>query len=168
MKPSKQPSPIRVVAGVATQDHQVLVAQRQPDTQFISWWEFPGGKVEQGETDQQALKREWREEFGVDIHVGAPIVETEFDYGDKVILLCSFWCDILDGPPMLHQHQAIYWSEPRRLDAGVFSGADRPLIKVLCERFNRVARSESADKADAILHNPSPAVMKKCGVEGGQ
>ncbi|OOE89680.1 (deoxy)nucleoside triphosphate pyrophosphohydrolase [Salinivibrio sharmensis] len=151
MKQSKQCSSLRVVAGVATQDHQVLVAQRQPDAQFISWWEFPGGKVEQGESDQQALAREWREEFGVDIQVGAPILETEFDYGDKVIVLCSFWCDVIDGTLALNQHQAMYWSEPRRLDAGVFSAADRPLIEKLRHQFDTELTCTGADKADAMM-----------------
>jgi 8-oxo-dGTP diphosphatase/(d)CTP diphosphatase len=131
---------IRVVAGVIGQANQVLVAQRHPDKAYISWWEFPGGKVEADESDQQALARELKEELGVTVAVGAPIVETEYDYGDKRILLCSYWCTLAKGEPEALSHQAIHWSEPNRLDPAVFSAADRPLLvklqadtQIVCE-----------------------------------
>ncbi|WP_028022860.1 (deoxy)nucleoside triphosphate pyrophosphohydrolase [Enterovibrio calviensis] len=124
-------TPILVVAGVITEGDRVLIAQRHGVDGETGLWEFPGGKVEAGETEQEALARELMEELGLSVAVDDFLVETLHHYPAKSILLCSYRCKAVAGDITLHCHQAMAWVLPNELDRYCFSGADLPLVKHL-------------------------------------
>ncbi len=76
---------------------------------YKDWWEFPGGKVEAGETAEQALVREIREELSVGISVDRFLTTVEYDYPEFHLSMDCFWCRILEGEPQLLEHEAARW-----------------------------------------------------------
>lgn len=78
------------IACIALDGNKVLIAHRIPVGQMGDRWEFPGGKVEQGETDEQAVMREFREEFGVDVTVGTQIAVSEFEHNGQTVFLHAY------------------------------------------------------------------------------
>ncbi|MDD1794273.1 (deoxy)nucleoside triphosphate pyrophosphohydrolase [Enterovibrio makurazakiensis] len=124
-------APVLVVAGVITDGERVLITQRHGVEGEAGLWEFPGGKVEAGETDQEALVRELVEELAINVEVGEFLVETLHHYPTKSILLRSYRCLAVAGEFTLHCHQAMAWVSPAELDRYSFSGADLPLVSYL-------------------------------------
>ena len=98
-----------VVAALAVVDGRVLIAQRAAGQRLEGMWEFPGGKVEAGETLEAALAREIREEFGVDVVVAEELARTEYDYGDGVLELVAFRTSWPRSPLRLTVHDAVAW-----------------------------------------------------------
>ena len=90
---------IDVVGAVIVQDGKVLCAQRGPDGSLPYKWEFPGGKVENGESSRDALKREIDEELKCIVKVGEQVESTTHDYDFATITLTTFYCELLDGRP---------------------------------------------------------------------
>jgi len=123
---------IHVVAGVLRDAHgRVLLAQRLPGTHLAGTWEFPGGKVETGESPATALRRELHEELGVDIGVVEPLISVPWSYPDKSIVLHA--CRVRDfrGEPRGLQQQAVRWTAPDALAAVDMPPADRPIVSAL-------------------------------------
>ena len=94
---------VRVVAAVIRKDDKIFATQRGYG-EFKDGWEFPGGKIEEGETPEQALIREIKEELDTDIRVGDLIDTIEYDYSNFHLSMDCFWCDIVKGGLELKEH----------------------------------------------------------------
>jgi 8-oxo-dGTP diphosphatase len=104
---------IRVVAAVikAENDNKepMVFATQRGYGDYKDWWEFPGGKIEEGETPQAALAREIREELDTEICVGDYIMTVEYDYPAFHLSMDCFWCEIISGNLLLKEHEAARW-----------------------------------------------------------
>ncbi len=106
---------------------RLLAAQRAAPARYAGLWEFPGGKVESGETAADALVRECREELGIEIEVGPLVGEVEIDIG----VLRVYRAAIVNGRPAAREHQALRWLAPHEFDDVEWIAADRPLVRLL-------------------------------------
>jgi 8-oxo-dGTP diphosphatase len=125
---------IRVVAALIVDPKdpsRFLVQQRLPNKSRANLWEFPGGKVEPGETDEAALARECQEELAVDLNVGRRLWSTTHDYDDLTVQLELFAADIRSGVPQSLGAQAIRFCTPVEMQALPFCEADLPLLESL-------------------------------------
>ena len=116
---------IRVTCAIIRNDeNEVLVVQRGENTDHPFKWEFPGGKVDEGETDEECIIREINEELSIDIVLCSRMEDVNYDYGTKQILLIPFICDTLDELPLLSEHIAFKWISLAGLRSIDFSEAD--------------------------------------------
>lgn len=115
---------IQVVAALVWQNGKFLICQRAETKMRGLQWEFVGGKVERGETFQQALIRECEEEIGVKVRPGQVFAETDYAYNDMVIHLTLFDAEIADGVPRLKEHADMKWIGPEEIPQYRFSDAD--------------------------------------------
>lgn len=99
---------IHVVAAVIEQDGKIFATQRGYGD-YKDWWEFPGGKMEPGESPEEALVREIREELDTEISVGKLITSVEYDYPKFHMLMDCFMCNIVSGDLKLLEHEAARW-----------------------------------------------------------
>lgn len=123
---------IRVVAAVikATNDNgeKIIFATERGYGEFKGGWEFPGGKIEPGETPQQALCREIMEELDTKIQVGELIDTIEYDYPAFHLSMDCFWCEVVSGNLVLKEHEAARWLTSDELDSVEWLPADVTLI----------------------------------------
>jgi 8-oxo-dGTP diphosphatase len=119
---------IRVVAALIRAEGKVLLTQRKPGRHLGLSWEFPGGKVEPGETDDQALIREMQEELGVTVVVGSRCFETRHSYGAREMHLVVYRCRLVEGEPRAIDVHAVEWVEEKRVGEREFLPADKPLV----------------------------------------
>ena len=125
---------IEVVAAIILKDGKVLATQRGYG-QWKGWWEFPGGKIEPGETQQQALIREIREELDADISVGRLLKTIEWDYPDFHLTMHCFVCSLTSESLHLNEHQSARWMTRSALDSVNWLPADvelLPELKTFC------------------------------------
>ncbi|HBV87425.1 MAG TPA: 8-oxo-dGTP diphosphatase MutT [Desulfosporosinus sp.] len=120
-----------VTAAVIIKDKRVLIAQRTKDDKLAGKWEFPGGKIEPGETLQECLKREIKEELEVDIDVLDFFGESIYNYPGGTIKLMAYWCEWISGDFTLKVHSQIVWANRNELDLYDFAPADIPLVEKL-------------------------------------
>jgi len=120
---------MRVVAALIRRDGKVLITQRRPGRHLGLSWEFPGGKVEAGETDEEALRRELREELGVEVVVGTRCFETRHTYGTREMHLLVYRCRIVSGTPQVIEVHALEWVDDARVSDRDFLPADLPLVR---------------------------------------
>jgi len=125
--PPKQKN-LRVVAGLIREGGKVLLTQRKPGRHLGLHWEFPGGKVEAGETDEEALRRELREELGLEVAVGTRCFETRHTYGAREMHLLVYRCRITEGEPQALDVNAFEWVDENRVAERDFLPADLPLV----------------------------------------
>ena len=120
-----------VTAAIILKANRVLIAQRAPGENLAGKWEFPGGKIEPGETLQECLKREIREELDVDIEVLDFFSESIYTYQNGTIKLMAFLCKWITGDFTLNAHSHIAWVNHHELDLYDFAPADIPLVEKL-------------------------------------
>lgn len=119
---------IRVVAAVIKDGDKIFATERGYGD-FKGGWEFPGGKIEAGETPQEALKREIKEELDVDIEVHDLIETVEYDYPEFHLSMDCFWCEIINGKLVLKEHQAARWLTKETINDVEWLPADIELVK---------------------------------------
>jgi 8-oxo-dGTP diphosphatase len=125
--------PIDVVAGVIRgADGRLLITQRMPDDTLPGYWEFPGGKVDPGETLPEALRRELREELGVETEIGPEIQRIVHAYPDRDVRLYFFEATIVRGEPACLEVADLCWVPAGDLMHYQFPEADLPLLRRLC------------------------------------
>ena len=123
---------IEVVAAIIIKDEEVFATQRGYG-EWQGWWEFPGGKIESGETPQEALVREIHEELDADISVGALLETVEWDYPTFHLTMHCYLCTLLSDSINLNEHQAAAWLTPQTLTTVKWLPADEGLIGRLRE-----------------------------------
>lgn len=126
---------IRVVAAVIKEKNKngepIIFATQRGYGDFKGGWEFPGGKIEEGETPQEALKREIMEELNTEIKVGELIDTIEYDYPTFHLSMDCFWAEVVSGDLVLKEHEAAKWLTKEELDSVEWLPADITLIEGL-------------------------------------
>ena len=123
------------VAIIKNSNQEVLVALRSPDSHKGTLWEFPGGKVADGETPEAALIRELQEELGVDTRTSclAPFTFASHEYEDFRLLMPLYVCRIWQGRPVAREGQELAWVRPQKMRSYPMPPADEPLVAMLCD-----------------------------------
>jgi mutator protein MutT len=122
---------IDVVAAIIRKSGRILITQRLDNVHLAGLWEFPGGKVEPGESAEAALRREIREEIGIEIHIEGEFLAVEHDYPTKSVRLRFFNCSVAGGEAHPREVADLRWVEPRELGGFTFPPADAELIAKL-------------------------------------
>ncbi len=126
---------IQVAAAVIRSGDRILATQRGYGD-FKDWWEFPGGKIEPGETPQAALHREIREELDAEIRVGDRIDTVEYDYPTFHLSMTCFWAEVVSESLTLKEHQAARWLGPEDLESVHWLPADVDILKKIKKALN--------------------------------
>ena len=130
---------IKVVAAVICDSLQAksrIFATARGYGEFKGMWEFPGGKIEPGETPQQALAREIKEELATTIKVGEIIDTVEYDYPDFHLCMDCFWCEVVSGDLVLLEAQEARWLTKDELDSVKWLPADMGLVERIRREIN--------------------------------
>jgi len=122
---------IDVAAALLFRDGRVLLAQRRPAGHQGGLWEFPGGKREPGETFADCLRRELREELGIEVEVGESVERITHDYPDRTVHLEFFRCALVANEPRPLSCQDLAWASPTELARYTFPEADAKLVDKL-------------------------------------
>ncbi|HCU20912.1 MAG: hypothetical protein A2X05_01895 [Bacteroidetes bacterium GWE2_41_25] len=134
---------------IRNEDDEVLVVQRGEATDHPFKWEFPGGKVGNGETEEECIIREVREELSMEIVICGRLPEVEHDYGHKKIKLIPFICDTLDELPFLSEHHDFKWIASPDLLKVDFSEADIPVARSYLKSQDVPAGIEKITKSES-------------------
>lgn len=124
-----------VVAALIWKDGRFLICQRPAHKARGLLWEFAGGKVEPGETLEQALIRECREELAITVSVGDVFMEATHHYPDMIVHLTLFHASIISGTPQQLEHHALRWITAAEIPQYDFCPADRPILQQLQARY---------------------------------
>ncbi len=129
---------ILVAAGVMIQQERVLVTQRKKESIRGLLWEFPGGKVREGEDPRKALRRELMEELDIEVEVGKPLEVVFYVYPEYPVLLLAFWCHLQQGIPKPLGCQDLRWVPYEELNLLPIAPADEPIRQHLlcCKRLS--------------------------------
>lgn len=124
-----------VACALVDSDGRVLIAQRPEGKSLAGLWEFPGGKIEPGETPEETLVRELREELGIETKIAclAPLTFASHSYDDFHLLMPLYICRRFEGIPQPLEAQALKWVKPNRLRDYEMPPADAPLIPFLID-----------------------------------
>ena len=132
---------VKVVAAVIRDGDKIFSTARGYG-EYKGWWEFPGGKIEDGETPQQALVREIREELTAEIVVGDLIKTVEYDYPNFHLSMDCFWAEVVSGDLVLKEHAAAKWLAKDELGSVEWLPADVGLIEALKDMMQKNDRGD--------------------------
>lgn len=124
---------VKVIAAIIRREGRILIGKRRVGT-FAGKWEFPGGKMEPGETPEECLARELAEELGVEARIGKLFLSAKHTYGHMAIEFVTYEAEILSGEPRLRDHNELRWVLPEELSLYDFPEADRPVVEKLMGR----------------------------------
>ncbi|MGG1218228.1 8-oxo-dGTP diphosphatase MutT [Priestia endophytica] len=125
----------KVVAAIIKDKDRILIAQRNSKDHLAGKWEFPGGKIEPGETPEECLAREIREELRIDVEIGSFYDDNVFGSKDQAIHLLFYWAEVMNGEVTSVVHDDVKWITIKELARFDFAPADIPIVKRL-EREN--------------------------------
>ncbi|WP_446666743.1 (deoxy)nucleoside triphosphate pyrophosphohydrolase [Flexivirga sp. B27] len=120
---------INVVGAVLVRDGTVLAAQRGPGMALAGHWEFPGGKIEVGESPQEALERELQEELLCTVKVGDHVETTSYEYDFGVVTLTTYFATLTSGEPRATEHSELRWIPVADLRSVEWAPADIPAVE---------------------------------------
>ena len=126
---------VYVVAGAIIEDNKVFSAQRGNKGETKFKWEFPGGKIEPGETPEEALARELKEELKIVVKVHELITSIVDEYETQILHIDTYRCTLISGTPTLNEHIDMAWSAKDELDKLTFSAADAPTLKKIKDLY---------------------------------
>lgn len=124
-------NPIRVVGAVFHDGERFLACRKKPGKPLEGHWEFPGGKIEPGETPEQALAREIREELNLIAEVGQKVTTTTYEYDFATIELSTFYCTLVDGDLRLTDHDDTKWVTSTEAAHLTWAPADIPAVEAI-------------------------------------
>jgi 8-oxo-dGTP diphosphatase len=130
----KKQTRVRVVAAVIERDGRVLIAKRRKGDKLGGKWEFPGGKIDKGETPEDALKRELLEELGTEAIVGEFVCSSRYDYDHLSVELLVYRTRQISGEVIPFVHDEIRWVRPEDLSEYDFPEANLPVIEAILDR----------------------------------
>lgn len=119
---------VKVVAAVIRDGDKIFATQRGYG-EYKDGWEFPGGKIEEGETPEEALVREIREELDTEIEVGEELAGIEYDYPTFHLSMRCYWCSVISGDLVLKEHEAAKWLTKDDIDSVNWLPADVSIIE---------------------------------------
>lgn len=125
-----EPRRINVVAAIIIRDGKLFATQRGYG-KWKDWWEFPGGKIEQDELAEDALKREIREELASDVEVGELLTSVEYDYPDFHLSMLCYLCSVVSGQLSLLEHEDARWLSADELDSVNWLPADLEILPLI-------------------------------------
>ena len=138
MMTKQKPNPKIVTAAIIERDGSILIARRKRGKMHSGRWEFPGGTLEEGETYEECLERELKEELAVTARIGELYYISEHRYSeDLTIRLLAFRVDVISGSFTLTDHDEIRWVKPADLADYTFPEADRPIVEKLAAEARR-------------------------------
>jgi 8-oxo-dGTP diphosphatase len=126
---------LSVVGAVIVRDGSILCAQRGLAGALPGMWEFPGGKIEPGESPREALTREIVEELGCRVRVDEAITSTTHEYDFGIVNLTTFYCELIEGMPELSEHEAVVWLPPADLHSLDWAPADVPAVELVQQKY---------------------------------
>lgn len=125
---------LNVTAAIIERGEKILIAQRLKDSHMGLKWEFPGGKIEPGESPEECLRREIKEELDLDILVGDRLIVVEHQYEELKVVLHCYLCSYLSGEAKKQACQDFRWVGIGDLKRYHFAEADRPVVRYLTEQ----------------------------------
>lgn len=128
---------IKVTCAIIERDGLVLAAQRSETMSMPLKWEFPGGKMHDGESAEGCLVRELLEELNVSVTIRCPLSPVTYDYTDFSVTLYPFVCTIAEGNIIIHEHKAVEWLLPEELPSLDWAAADVPVVSEYLGRLDR-------------------------------
>ena len=129
-------NPIRVVGAVFHDGERFLACRKKPGKPLEGHWEFPGGKIEPGETPEQALAREIREELNLIAEVGQKVTTTTYEYDFATVELTTFYCTLVDGDLRLTDHDATKWVTSTEAAHLAWAPADIPAVEAIASNHS--------------------------------
>ena len=121
---------LEVTAAIIQQNGKILICQRPANKSCGLLWEFPGGKIEAGETGEQCVVRECQEELGVTLLVERKLTDIVHEYSDRTVHIHFYLCCIVAGVPKKKEHNAIVWIAPYEVNKYTFCPADARMIQI--------------------------------------
>ncbi len=140
------------VAVIRNENNEILIQQRAANTHQGGLWEFPGGKLEEGETVEQGLIREIKEELDIQVLLSRPLIKIQHDYGDRHVLLDVHFIEQWQGQVIANESQPLKWVAPEALINYSMPAADKPIVSAIQLPSHYVITPSKIEQPEAVLN----------------